>query len=222
MGSVRIEPTSKSGPRGRRFWWLLPLLAALLGGVVACGASGGEDDAVDSGCVGQESVARVWNETALNAIRRDFPAPTVHSRNLYHLSAALWDVWASYEPGATGLFFDEKREAENVEDERAEAMSFAAHRLLSSRYANSVGAAESLAEFDRVMTDLCFDPAVEPNDARAASFGLLVADQILADTRDDGSLEADAYIDPTYTPTNEPLVVNQPGAPMSDPNRCSR
>ena len=219
MGSVRIEPTSKSGPRGRRFWWLLPLLAALLGGVVACGASGGEDDAVDSGCVGQESVARVWNETALNAIRRDFPAPTVHSHNLYHLSAALWDVWASYEPGATGLFFDEKREAENVEDERAEAMSFAAHRLLSSRYANSVGAAESLAEFDRVMTDLCFDPAVEPNDARAASFGLLVADQILADTRDDGSLEADAYIDPTYTPTNEPLVVNQPGAPMSDPNR---
>ncbi|MDH3730199.1 MAG: hypothetical protein OES13_03575, partial [Acidimicrobiia bacterium] len=38
-----------------------------------------------------KSMARLWNERILEAIRRDFPAPTVHSRNLFHLSAAMWD-----------------------------------------------------------------------------------------------------------------------------------
>ena len=44
------------------------------------------------------SVARMWNEQLLDAIRRDFPAPTLHSRNLFHVSAAMWDAWAAYDP----------------------------------------------------------------------------------------------------------------------------
>ena len=32
------------------------------------------------------------NEQTLDAIRRDFPAPTVHARNLFHLSAAMWGL----------------------------------------------------------------------------------------------------------------------------------
>ena len=38
------------------------------------------------------SIARLFNEQALDAIRRDFPAPTTHARNLYHLSAAMWEI----------------------------------------------------------------------------------------------------------------------------------
>ena len=59
-------------------------------------------------CLGgsERSVARMWNERILDAIRRDTPAPTVHARNLYHLSAAMWDGWAAYDEGATGLFVD--------------------------------------------------------------------------------------------------------------------
>ena len=49
------------------------------------------DDCVPQRTEGQ-SVARVWNEALLDAIRRDFPAPTVHSRNLFHVSAAMWDA----------------------------------------------------------------------------------------------------------------------------------
>ncbi|MFT5109980.1 MAG: hypothetical protein ACI9UA_005632, partial [Pseudoalteromonas tetraodonis] len=44
-----------------------------------------------------ESIARVWNEQNLDAIRIDFPAPTVHARNLFHSSIAMWDAWAAYE-----------------------------------------------------------------------------------------------------------------------------
>ena len=42
----------------------------------------------------QHDVARQWNEALLSAIRIDFPAPTVHSRNLYHVSAGMYDAWA--------------------------------------------------------------------------------------------------------------------------------
>ena len=38
------------------------------------------------------SVARQWNEQLLAAIRVDYARPTVHARNLYHVSVAMWDV----------------------------------------------------------------------------------------------------------------------------------
>src|SRR5260370_1360583 len=46
------------------------------------------------------SIARRWNEQILSAIRRDVPRPGVHARNLYHLSVALFDAWAVYDPTA--------------------------------------------------------------------------------------------------------------------------
>ena len=36
------------------------------------------------------SIARVWNEEILAAIRIDLPHPPVHARNLFHLSAARY------------------------------------------------------------------------------------------------------------------------------------
>ena len=42
---------------------------------------------------------------------------------------------------------------------------------------------------------------------------------ILAETIDDGSNEANGYVDPDYEPVNPPLVVAEPGAVMDDPNR---
>ena len=40
------------------------------------------------------SVARKWNEVILQSIRNDLARPTVHARNLFHLSAAMYDAWA--------------------------------------------------------------------------------------------------------------------------------
>ena len=40
------------------------------------------------------SVARMWNEALLDAIRKDLARPTVHARNLFHMSAAMYDAWA--------------------------------------------------------------------------------------------------------------------------------
>ena len=61
-----------------------------------------------------QSVARQWIDECLQAIRTDFPAPTVHARNLYHLSAAMYDAWASYDSVAIGLFRHEKSSANDL------------------------------------------------------------------------------------------------------------
>ena len=84
-------------------------------------------------------MARRWDEALLDAIRRALPAPTVHARNLYHTSAAMWDAWAAYDPVASGVFVKEKLSASNVAAARNEAISYAAYRLLSSRYIKAVG-----------------------------------------------------------------------------------
>ena len=52
----------------------------------------------------QESVAREWNETLLSAIRLDFARPTVHARNLFHTSIAMYDSWAIFDTTAETVF----------------------------------------------------------------------------------------------------------------------
>ena len=46
------------------------------------------------------TAARQWNEMLLASIRRDFARPTVHARNLFHTSVAMWDAWAAYDANA--------------------------------------------------------------------------------------------------------------------------
>ncbi|NQV05562.1 hypothetical protein HQ535_03350 [bacterium] len=70
------------------------------------------------------SVARVWDEAVLDAIRRDFPAPTVHARSLFYASAAMWDAWVGYDDdGAVGYFVDESLDASDVEDDGGDEQS---------------------------------------------------------------------------------------------------
>ena len=169
-------------------------------------------------------MARAWNEAALSAIRLDFPAPTVHARNLYHLSAALWDVWAAFaDGGETALFVDEPHRAADVEAARNDAIAFASYRLLSQRYRQSLGAEETEAALTATLEELCgvvdVDAYAGDHPDSAAAFGLKVGDEILAGTLDDGSWEATDYDDPSYMPLNPPLVVAESGTVMVDPDR---
>jgi hypothetical protein len=166
------------------------------------------------------SVARLWDEALLDAIRRDFPAPTVHSRNLFHVSAAMYDAWAAYDPVADGYFVDESLRADDVQAAREEAMSYAAWRILRQRYANAVGAEESLAAFDATMASLCYPldvTATEGSDP--AALGNRIAEAILVRGAVDGAHEESGYRSPDYVPVNEPLIVKRSGTRMSDPDR---
>lgn len=166
------------------------------------------------------SVARVWDEAILDAIRRDFPAPTVHARNLFHLSAGMYDAWAAFDPIADGYFVAEDHAATDVQAAREEAMSFAAYRILRHRYATSMNAAETLAQLDATMTALCYPVNVTATAGdRPAELGNRIAATILAFGLTDGSNEEEGYRSPDYVPVNLPLIVNRPEIEMVDPNR---
>ena len=189
----------------------------------ACGSGSGSGDEADD-CERtadpELSVARHWNEAVLAAIRSDFPEPTVHSRNLYHSSAAMWDAWAAYDPTAIGVFVDESHESDDVAAAREEAMSFAAYRILVERYLPSPGAEEAVTRLDDLMVALCYDASDTSTEGDSPSaFGNRIGQTVLAATIDDGSNEAERYVDPAYQPVNPPLVVDRPGTVMNDPNR---
>ena len=202
------------------------LLGALVGTVVAGGLvalvviRSGDRACLPTASPPEWSVARRWNEAALNAIRRDLPAPTIHARNLFHVSAAMWDAWAAYDPNATGVFVDEKHSARDVSAARNEAISYAAYRVLEARYLGSIGARESIPEFDQLMERLCYpiDVITTRGDTPAA-VGNRIAEAVLAFGLTDGSNEAEGYTSPDYAPVNPPLVVAASGATMTDPNR---
>lgn len=167
------------------------------------------------------SVARRWDEALLDAIRRALPNPPLHARNLFHLSAAMWDAWAAYDPTAHGVFLTEKHTAPDVEAARREAVSYAAYNVLSSRFIKSVGGDVSLSEFADVMDSLCYPlGATLALGNTPAAVGNRIADTILAVGKVDGSNESGGYTPADYKPVNEPLVVDGGASGhMTDPNR---
>ena len=169
----------------------------------------------------QWTVARRWDEALLDAIRRALPNPPVHARNLFHTSIAMWDAWAAYDPVAVGYIVNEKATASDVAAARNEAISYAAYRVLTSRFIKSVGASESLSEFADLMDELHYPLTVATTQGNSpAAVGNRIAKAVLDYGMTDGSNQAGGYVpDPPYTPVNQPLVVNKPGATMVDPNR---
>lgn len=158
-----------------------------------------------------QSVARQWIDECLQAIRSDFPAPTVHARNLYHLSAAMYDAWASYDSLAAGVFHHEKSSASDSASARNQAISYAAYRVLYDRYSNNPSALES---FDQRMFALGYNVAfISTSGNRPDALGNRCAAAVIAAGQLDGSNQAQNYIDPFgYTPRNTPLIVAQSGA----------
>ena len=166
------------------------------------------------------SVARRWDEALLDAIRRALPNPPVHARNLFHSSVAMWDAWAAYDPTASGYVVKEKVQAADVAAARNEAISYAAYRVLTSRFIKAVGADQSLGEFDDLMDGLCYPLTnTSTTGSSPAAVGNRIAAAVLAEGLADGSNEATGYKDPSYKPVNAPLIVAQAGTTMVDPNR---
>ena len=166
------------------------------------------------------SVARRWDEALLDAIRRALPNPPLHARNLFHTSAAMWDAWAAYDPVASGYFVKEKLSASDVAAARNEAMSYAAYRVLTSRFISSTGGEQSLSQFDDLMDALCYPLDATSTDGNTpAALGNRIAAAVVAYGMTDGSNQATGYNDPTYKPVNPPLVVAESGTTMTDPNR---
>jgi len=199
-------------------------------GIAACGGGGGGDEPQpiqQTADARNPSVARQWNEALLNAIRKDFARPTVHARNLFHISAAMYDAWAIYSDTAhtylasktlNGFACDMPAVSKNVDLQRAreEAISFAAYRIIRYRFANSPGAATTNGEVDGLMSQLGYDIADTSTDmasGSAAAVGNRIAECYIAYGLQDGSNEANGYANQHYLPVNPPIEPPKPGNP---------
>ena len=133
----------------------------------------------------------------------------------------MWDTWAAYTPGAETYFDTPSPTTEPADrlDAVEESLSFAAHRLLTHRFESAVDGDESIAQFSELMERLCHDLAAEAEPGSPAAFGIAVADAAIAFGLDDGAGESTQYLDTSYEPVNEPLVVAGYAITMNDPNR---
>jgi len=195
---------------------------------VFCLAGGLVFALVDTG-MAQQSAARQWDEEALNAVRHDLARPPIQARNLFHVSVAMYDAWAVYDPIATRYLTQESITAADPETARAESISYAAYRVLRVRYANSPGAVATMASLDARMAALGYDINVTTTAGNSpAAVGNRVAANVLAYGLADGSNEQGDYAPiPSYQPVNPPLIVALPGSAVGvlgnpglvDPNR---
>jgi len=162
-----------------------------------------------------ETVARQWNEEILAAIRIDFPAPTVHSRNLFHLSAAMWDAWAAYDTEAIGYLHNESAvvpDGSSLEEARNEAISYAAYRVLQHRYSFSTSVFTTISALEDRMAALGYDPAKTSTEGDSPdALGNRIAATVISFGEEDGANESASpgYTDDTgYSPVNAPLILS--------------
>ena len=181
------------------------------------------------------SIARVWNEVLLQAIRNDFARPTVHARNLFHSSVAMYDAWAIYDEEARPYLmgnsingFSSSLEdfipIESIEASRKKAISYAMYRLLSYRFQNSPNAESLQRLFDLVMDQLGYNTetatSVVYEFGNATALGNYIAETIIAYGNIDGSRELTQFDNAYYQSVNSPLAPAIPTTvEMQDPNR---
>ena len=172
------------------------------------------------------SVARRWIEVLLQAIRDDFARPTVHARNLFHLSAAMYDAWAIYSDTARPWLFGAGGApctlpglppGRDIADARQEAVGHAAWRLIRHRFRHSPGFAGTARNADSLMSALGHDRG---DDGAAAALGRCIGEHYIARGLADGSNEQGDYKSAAYRPVNPVLDPEFPGnADLLDPDR---
>lgn len=166
------------------------------------------------------TMARRWSEVLLNSIRRDFPHPPKHARNIHHTTLAMYDAWAAYQSGpAQGVVYTGDH-SPGTRDQVDTAIAYAAFRVLEHRYADAVGAEVSLDCYDQFMGVLGLDPLdthTEGDDPIAV--GNRIGFAVIDAYANDGANEAADYADTTgWTPTNPVMSVDRPGTNVEDPN----
>jgi len=129
----------------------------------------------------------------------------------------MWDAWAAYAPQAHGYFVTEKQHASDVEAARRAAISYAAYRLLLWRASYDANLGRTFSVLTQRLRSLCYSPDFTSTaGSTPAALGNRIAAAAIAAGRNDGSLEAQHYVDASYVPQNAPLVLAQPGSTVHD------
>ncbi|MGD9602910.1 MAG: DUF6851 domain-containing protein [Gammaproteobacteria bacterium] len=186
---------------------------ALCGAVLLALAQGALADPIDP----HENVLLQWNDATLEAIRITHPGPPIVARMLAVVNTCAFDAWAAYDPKARGTRFGHRFKvppARRTDDEKREAIAYAAHRAAVDLFPSEQ------ALFDTLLTSQGYDPAVVSEDlATASGIGLRACREVLDYRHRDGANQlgdltpgGQPYADWTgYAPVNTPTQVNDVG-----------
>ena len=182
----------------------------------------------------QHSVARQWNEALLEAISLDFARPTVHARNLFHTSIAMYDAWSVYDTLTTTYLFGNQvngfscfkndfSPTGDVNSNRNASISYAVYRILTHRFQNSPNFSATQLVFDNLMNELGYDINITTTDystGNVIALGNAIAECVINYGLQDGSNEINSYGNEYYLPANRALTPISSGNPtLQYPNR---
>ena len=173
------------------------------------------------------SVARRWMEVLLEMIRNDHARPTVHARNLFHLSAAMYDAWAAYsKTGKPYLLGDTHfggpgtsctrlvlNPSLDIKSAREEAISYAAWEIIRHRFIGTAATEVAREATNSLMFALDYNVSNPPNLSPAAKLGRCIGNFYIDRGFTDGSNEEHNYRHYSYSPINPPLNPEKPGNP---------
>ncbi|HAA22510.1 MAG TPA: hypothetical protein DCP28_28490, partial [Cytophagales bacterium] len=161
---------------------------------------------------------------------------TVHARNLFHMSAMMYDIWCAFHPEGSEepymlgktlygfeTSFDGFTPTGDSDSAMNEAISYACYRLISHRFNQAVRRNDILERVTGYMLAQGYDVTFQSRDystGNAAALGNYLAAQYINYGRQDGANEP-GYLNENYEPVNEPLAPEIPGIVTEDmdPNR---
>jgi hypothetical protein len=154
---------------------------------------------------GSRSMATVWQETAVDALRSGAASEPVQARDLYDLATAMWDAWAA------------KARASDLAAARNAAISYAAYRVLIWQASFNSNLNRTFTLLTRKLRALCYSPDfTSTHGSSPAALGNRIAAAAIAAGRHDGSNESLHYADPTFVSRNQPLIVHAAGSTVED------
>ena len=170
--------------------------------------------------------ARIWIDAYLESIKEDGFGPTIHSRNLFHLSIALYDSWEIYNGealntvfvgktlGGYNCVFDSFEIPENRDSAMNVTMHYAAFRFIAGRfseYGSKNRTMDALINrFDSLVIDRG-DHSLDYSGGSAAALGNYIADQLLQFGLQEPAGDADGYEGVMYNPVNPAMRPDLPG-----------
>ena len=143
------------------------------------------------------SIATVWDETAVDALRSGAASEPVQARDLFDVSSAMWGAWKASRTNA--------------------AVSYAAYRVLLWQASFNSNLSRTFALLSSRLRALCYSPDFIARDGSSpAALGNRVATAAIAADRHDGSNESLHYADPTFVSSNQPLIVHAAGSTVQN------
>ena len=162
------------------------------------------------------TISVLWDRAVQQAVINTSVGPTVASRAYGMMHTAMFDAWAAYDPTAiaTQLGDDLQRpNSEITEENKTEAMSYAAYSVLSELFPDET------ATFDELMIQLGFDSNNISTDTNtAAGIGNISASALLEFRHLDGSnqlgIDPNGTLGVSYSNHNDYQLINPSGNPV--------